>query len=276
MLKVGQLNKLKVVRGTSVGFYLSDEEENDVLLPIKYIPENLSVGDEIDVFIYRDSEDRIIATTLEPFVKLNEYALLKVKAVTKIGAFLDWGLEKDLFVPFREQNQKLKDGDYTVIYLYLDEATDRLVGSCKVNKYFEKEDIDLEPGQEVSLLVFEKTDLGFNCIINNKYKGLVYQNEIFQRLAWGDIVTGYVKTIREDKRIDLSLQKPGIDSIEPNANKILQRLKLIGGVLNLGDKSEPIEILSELEMSKKVFKKAIGNLYKQKLIEISDFSIKLL
>lgn len=275
MIKVGEINNLRVLRGTSVGMYLGDEEDNDVLLPNKYIPDGLIVGDFIDVFIYRDSEDRIIATTLQPKINLNEFACLRVSAVSHFGAFIDWGLEKDLLVPFREQNKKLEVGDWAIIYLYLDQETERLVGSCKVNKYLEKENIDLKVGQEVDLLIFEKTDMGLNAVINNRYKGLLYQNEIFQRVAWGDNLKGYIKNIREDNRIDLSLQKQGYVNVEPNSQKILEKLKENEGFLPLNDKSESIDIMSMLEMSKKTFKKAVGALYKQKLITIEDDGIRL-
>ena len=276
MLKVGQQNILKVLRGTSVGFFLGDEEGNDVLLPHKYIPEGLNIGDEIDVFLYRDSEDRIIATTLEPLVKLNQFACLQVSAATNIGAFLDWGLEKDLFVPFREQNQKLREGDYSVVYLYLDESTDRLVGSCRLNRHFEFENIELKEGEEVNLLILDKTDLGFNVAVNHKYRGLIYENEIFQRVAWGDTVKGYVKIVREDGKIDISLQKQGFEnSIEPNSQKVLDILKANDGHMPFNDKSDSVEIQSQFEMSKKAFKRAIGGLYKQKLILIEEDGIKL-
>jgi len=277
MLKVGQQNILKVLRGTSVGFYLGDDENNDVLLPHKYIPEGLNVGEEIDVFLYRDSEDRIIATTIEPLIKLNQFACLQVSAATGIGAFLNWGLEKDLFVPFREQNQKLREGDYTVVYLYLDEDTDRLVGSCRLNRHFEFEDIELKEGEEVDLLILDKTDLGFNVAVNHKYRGLIYENEIFQRIAWGDSIKGFVKAVREDGKIDISLQKQGYLNInEPNARKILETLQANGGELALSDKSDSSEIQGALEMSKKAFKRAIGSLYKQKLITIEPEGIKLI
>jgi len=275
MFNLGVKNTLRILRGTSVGMYLGDEEGNDVLLPKKYIPDDVIVGDDIEVFIYRDSEDRIIATTLEPKVQLNEFAYLQVMAVTGIGAFLDWGLEKDLFVPFKEQNKKLATGDWCAVYVYLDEETDRLVGSCKVNKFFEKENLELEIGQEVDLLVFEETNLGLNAVINNKYKGLIYENEIFQRIKLGTRTKGYIKNIREDKLIDVSLQKQGYANIEPNAEKILEKLKANNGFLDVTDKSDANYIMYQLEMSKKTFKKAVGGLYKQRLIRIEDDGIYL-
>lgn len=275
MLDLGVKNTLRILRGTGVGMFLGDDEGNDVLLPKKYIPDDVIVGDDIEVFIYRDSEDRIIATTLEPKIQLNEFAYLQVKAVTQVGAFLDWGLEKDLFVPFREQNKKMEVDKWYAVYLYLDEDTDRLVASCKVNRFFEKENIDLTIGQEVDILVFEETDLGMNAVINNRYKGLIYENEIFQRIKIGTRTKAYVKNIRDDKRIDLSLQKQGYANVEPNAERILEKLKANNGFLDVTDKSDANYIMYQLEMSKKTFKKAVGALYRQRLIRIEDDGIYL-
>jgi predicted RNA-binding protein (virulence factor B family) len=276
-MEVGKYNTLQILRGTSVGMYLGDEEGNDVLLPHKYIPENAQIGETIDVFIYRDSEDRLIATTLKPLILLNQFAILEVVAATQFGAFLDWGLEKDLFVPFKEQNHKLQKGQYVPVYLYLDEQTDRVVASAKVHKYFKNLDgVDLDEGQEVDLLVFEKTELGHNVVVNNLYKGLVYENETFRRLAWGDTTKGYVKLVRDEGKIDISLQPLGfLKTLEPNQKAILDKLQQSGGTLNLSDSSDPIEIQEVLEMSKKAFKKAIGVLYKDKKILIKDDSIVL-
>jgi predicted RNA-binding protein (virulence factor B family) len=276
-MEVGKYNSLQILRGTSVGMYLGDEEGNDVLLPHKYIPENAQIGETIEVFIYRDSEDRLIATTLKPLILLNQFAILEVVAATQFGAFLDWGLEKDLFVPFKEQNHKLQKGQYVPVYLYLDEQTDRVVASAKVHKYFKNLDgVDLDEGQEVDLLVFEKTELGHNVVVNNLYKGLVYENETFRRLAWGDTTKGYVKLIRDEGKIDISLQPLGfLKTLEPNQKAILDKLQQSGGTLNLSDSSDPIEIQEVLEMSKKAFKKAIGVLYKDKKILIKDDSIVL-
>lgn len=275
MLHLGIKNTLRILRGTTVGMFLGDDEENDVLLPKKYVPEDAVVGDDIEVFIYKDSEDRIIATTLEPKIYLNQFACLQVKAVTAIGAFLDWGLEKDLFVPFREQNKKMEEGKWYAVYLYLDEDTERLVASCKVNRYFEKENIDLQIGQEVDLLIFEETDMGLNAIINNKYKGLLYENEIFQRIKVGTQIKGFVKNIREDNRVDLSLQKQGYENVEPNAERILTKLKNNNGFLDITDKSDANYVMYQLEMSKKTFKKAVGALYRQRIIRLEEDGIYL-
>lgn len=276
-MEVGKYNILQVLRATSVGLYLGDSEGNDVLLPHKYIPENIEMGQELEVFIYRDSEDRLIATTLTPAILRDQFAILEVVATSSIGAFLDWGLEKDLFVPFKEQNHKLQKGQWVPVYLYLDEETDRLVASARINKFFRNhENIDLEENQKVDILVFEKTDLGYNVIINNLYKGLIYENEIFRRLAWGDQTTGYIKTIREDGKIDVSLQPLGfLNARDENARIILEKLENNGGVLHLSDASDPLDIQEQLGMSKKAFKKAIGGLYREGLITLSGASIEV-
>lgn len=276
MLQVGQINTLKVLRGTSVGFYLGNEEGDEVLLPHKYIPEEATIGNELAVFIYKDSEDRVIATNLTPAAKVNEFACLRVAATTSIGAFMEWGLEKDLLVPFKEQAHKLEADDWAVVYIYLDETTERLVGSTKINKFFKNnENITLEIGEEVSLLLYETTDLGYKVIINNAYRGMIYHNEIFQTVSWGDTTKGFVKDIRPDFLVDCSLQLVGHKSIDPNADKILHYLKENDGFLALTDASSPIEIQEILEMSKKNFKKAVGNLYKKRIIVIENEGIRL-
>lgn len=278
MIAIGKHNLLKVKKETPQGYYLiqeNDELEEEVLLPNKYIPEDLKVGDEINVFIYNDSEDRIIATTLEPKLLLDSFGALEVKDVNQFGAFMDWGLEKDLMVPFKEQNKKMAVGRKYIVYAFLDEETERIIASGKINKFVESEPEDLEEGQEVDLLIADTTDIGVNVIINNRYKGLVYKNELFKNVRLGDRTKGFIKQIREDDRIDVSLEKQGYANVEPNAEKILNALKENEGFLGLTDKSDPTDIQAELEMSKKTFKKAIGALYKQKLIELGDEGIFL-
>ena len=247
-----------------------------MLLPNKYIPQDVKEGDEIEVFVYKDSEDRPVATTLTPKIQRHDFAFLEVKDVNNYGAFLDWGLEKDLMVPFFEQAVKMEAGKSYVVYLFLDQETDRLVATSKVEDFLEDEDIELEEGQEVDLLVYKKTDLGYKVIINNLFEGLIYHNEIFQPVQIGDKLKGYIKTLREDKKIDVILQKTGYKNIiEPNSEKILEAIKKHDGFLPLNDKSSPDEIYKSLGMSKKVFKKAIGALYKQKVIIIEKDGIYL-
>ncbi|MDB5255356.1 MAG: hypothetical protein JWM14_51 [Chitinophagaceae bacterium] len=276
MIEIGKHNRLIVLRNTSVGLYLGDQEGQDILLPIKYIPEGIDINDEIDVFVYRDSEDRLIATTLEPRIKLNGFASLRVKDVNDFGAFLDWGLEKDLMVPYREQTTRMRVGQYQIVYLYVDETTGRLAATNKLDRFLEEESEDLTEGQQVDLLVWTETDLGYNVIINQKYKGLLYKNQIFSVVEPGDEVTGYIKHVREDRKIDVSLQQQGFANIEVNAQVVLDRLKKNKGFLPLTDNSSPEDIMDELQMSKKTFKKAIGTLYKQKLIVLEDKGISLL
>ena len=275
-MEVGLKNNLRVDRFTDPGAYLLDDENNEVLLPNKYIPEGLKEGEDLEVFVYLDSEDRIIATTLEPYVYLNSFACLKVKDVNNIGAFLDWGLEKDLFVPFKEQGKKLEIGQDVVVFMYKDFQTDRLVASTKLDSFVLNDECELEEGQEVDLLIANRTDLGRNAIIDNEYIGLIYKNEIFQDLYIGDKIKGYVKKIREEGKIDIALQKQGVQNIDDASQKVLTILKDNNGSMEVSDKSAPEEIKALFSMSKKSFKKAIGSLYKSKIIKIEDNKITLL
>lgn len=275
MINIGEQNILTILRETDNGFYLIDKEENEVLLPNAYIKEGWAIGDEVTVFVFTDSEDRLTATTVIPKIKLDDFALLRVNEVNNIGAFLDWGLPKDLFVPFKEQKIKMKEDKHYVVTMYLDYESERLVASSKIDSFLEFEDINLKEGQEVEVIVYERTPLGFNCIINKLYKGLIYENEVFRNLNIGEHTTGYIKTIREDNKIDVSLQKVGYVAQDENQEKILNILKGDAGYIGLTDKSKPEEIYEELKMSKKAFKKAIGGLYKQKLVWLKRDGIYL-
>lgn len=266
---------LTAKRRTLNGYYLVDDEENEVLLPNKYVPTGMKPDDEISVFIFKDSEDRLTATTIKPKILLNEFSVLDVVDVNPVGAFLDWGLEKDLLVPYSEQVEKMKVGRNYPVYLYMDDKTQRLVATGKINRILERDEITVETGEEVELLICNSTDIGINVIINNLHPGLLYDNELFQAVTPGERIMGYVKHIRPDKKIDVTLQKQGYENVEPNAMKILERLKDNNGFLNLTDKSDPVIILAKLEMSKKLFKKAIGSLYKQRLIRIDKDGIYL-
>jgi predicted RNA-binding protein (virulence factor B family) len=266
---------MEVLRDTSSGLFLGDDKGLDVLLPGKYIPPGTQVGDTLRVFIYRDSEDRPVATTEEPKILLHQFALLKAVMVNEFGAFLDWGLEKHLFVPYREQLLKMVEERFYLVYMYLDEQTDRLVASAKLNRFLNNDDLDLRTGDEVDLIVWTQTDLGMNVIVNNRYKGLLYANELFAQIRPGDRMKGYVKNIREDNKMDITLQKQGFENIEPNAARILDILKSNGGFLGLNDNSSPNEIASQLEISKKTFKKAIGTLYRKKLIVLEEAGLRL-
>ncbi len=274
MIEIGQYNTLKIVRDTSVGLYLTDGNE-DILLPNKYVPRSFEMGDELAVFVYLDHEERLTATTLKPYITLNDFAYLRVNYLNKFGAFMDWGLEKDLFVPFKEQARPMEKGKRYLIYMYLDDKSKRLVGSSRISRFLDNENLTVETGEEVDLIVSHITDMGINVIINGQHKGLLYKDEVYEDLRTGDRVKGFIKTIRPDNKIDVTLQKAGFEGIEPNAEKILEELRESRGFLRLNDDSHPEDIKTVLKMSKKAFKKAIGTLYKQKLIEIKEEGIYL-
>lgn len=276
MVNLGEYNNLKIVRQTLAGLHLTDAEgSEEVLLPNKYGSKPWEPGEALQVFVFKDSEDNLVATTATPLIKLNEFAFLQVQDVNEFGAFLNWGLDKDLFVPFREQPAKMLPGKWYIVYLYLDEQTDRLVASGRYQRFFQQKFILLKDGQEVDLLIDNPTELGVNVIIDNLYEGLVYANEIYGAVRRGDRCKGYVKRVREDGKIDVSLQKPGFAKIEPEGEKILALLKTKQGYLPYTDKSDPDDIAQFFQMSKKTFKKAIGTLYKQRLIRLEEDGIYL-
>lgn len=278
MLHIGQYNTLKILRDTKVGLFLGSEEtqDDDVLLPNKYVPKEFHIGDDLTVFIYLDHEERPVATTLKPYIKLNEFAHLKVNYINKFGAFMNWGLEKDLFVPFKEQARPMEEGKRYLVYCFMDEKTNRLVASSKTQQFLDNEEISVENGEEVDLIVSHITEAGINVIINEKHRGLAYKNEVFEEVKPGIRMKGYIKNIRPDGKIDVSLRKLGVEAIEPSSQIILDELKSNRGFLGLNDNSHPEDIRTVLKMSKKVFKKAVGNLYRQKLIEIKEDGIYLL
>jgi len=275
MIAIGEYNELQVLRDTSSGLFLGDNAGQDVLLPGKYIPVGTQVGDKLKVFIYKDSEDRPVATTETPKVTLHRFAMLKAVMVNEIGAFLDWGLEKHLFVPYREQNKKMEEGRYYMIYLFLDEQTDRLVASAKINQFLDNETLTVRTGDAAEILIWEKTDLGYNVIVNQLHKGLIYDNEVFTEIIPGQTVNGFIRNIREDRKLDISLQQQGYGQVEPSAQKLLDVLKANKGFLDLGDDSPPELITRRLQMSKKTFKKAVGALYRKKLIVLKEDGIHL-
>ena len=275
MLKIGEYHTLKIDRETKVGLFLVNETD-DVLLPNKYVPNDYKIGDDLTVFVYLDHEERPVATTLKPFITLNSFAVLKVNYINKFGAFLNWGMEKDLFVPFKEQARPMEKDKRYIVTMYLDKQTGRLAASSKINQFLDKEPLDVEVGQEVDLMVSHITEIGINVIINGKFRGLAYQNEVFETVSPGYKTKGYIKTIRPDGKIDVSFQKQGFEAIDDSAQQVLEALKQNDGVLRLNDNSHPEEIKSVMKMSKKTFKKAIGSLYKQKLIDINNEGIQLL
>lgn len=275
-MQLGKINTLKILRETSVGLFLGDDEGNDVLLPNKFVPKVYRIDDMLNVFIFRDSDNRITATTQIPKILLNEFAYLEVVANTEVGSFVDWGLDKQLMVPFREQKVPLDMGKKYIVHLYLDKRTDRLVATTNIHKFIEESAYGLKDGDTVDVLFYEKTQLGWNVIVNNQFKGLVYDNDIFKTVKFGFRTRAYVKKIRPDGKLDITLQKQGYAVVEPNADKILKLLRMTGGYLNLNDNSDPEEIKEKLQMSKKTFKKAIGALYKDRIIKLEPYGIRLI
>jgi hypothetical protein len=276
---VGKRLNLEVLRSTEIGLFLDtiNREHNGILLPKRYVPRGIEVGDFIDVFIYKDSEGRIIATRLEPYVNIGEFAYLTVNKVESYGAFLDWGLPKDLFVPVSQQRSMMIDKGIYLVYAYIDEQTDRIAATAKINRHLKDETEGLEIGQQVDLLICDETELGIRVIVNNTFWGLIFHNEIFQVLSKGQKTIGYVKAIRDsDQKIDITLKKKGMEEVKDARSQIIEALHDANGFLPLHDKSSPENIYEVLEMSKKIFKKAIGNLYKDKMIEIKKDGIHLL
>ena len=275
-IELGQYNRLRVVKAVDFGMYLDGGDEGEILLPTRYVPQGCKPGDELNVFLYLDSEERLIATTQTPLVKVGEFACLEVKWVNQYGAFLDWGLMKDLFVPFREQKSKMEVGRRYVVHAHLDEESYRIVASAKVEHYLSKERAPHEPGQEVDLLIWQKTDLGWKAIIDNRYAGLLYESEVFRPLSMGMRTTAYVKQVREDGKIDLTLQQPGRSGVEGFAETLLEHIRRHGGHTSLCDKTPAEEIYALFGVSKKIFKKAVGDLYRRRLVTLDDGGITLL
>lgn len=275
MINIGAYNTLKILRDTDPGLFLGDDEDNDVLLPNKYVPEQFEIGEEVTVFVYLDHEERLVATTLKPHIKPGEFALLRCNYTNQFGAFLDWNLEKDLFCPFKEQAFKMRKGDWYLVYCYIDEETDRLVASSKTNSFLSNKELSVNQFDEVDLIVSHPSEIGMNVIVNELHLGLIYKDDLYKEISVGDRLKGIVKKVRSDNKMDISLGQIGYRNIEPNAKLILQELEDNSGFLALTDKSDPEEIKEILQMSKKVFKKALGTLYKQRVITLKEDGIYL-
>jgi predicted RNA-binding protein (virulence factor B family) len=273
---LGEYNELKLDRFTTVGAYLVDPEGNDVLLPSKYLVQGNKVGDILTVFLYKDSEDRLIATTYTPDIYLNEFAWLQCTDVNFYGAFVAWGIEKDLMVPFKEQLMKMEAGKRYLVYLYLDEATQRLVATMKYKKRFALSTEGLEIGQEVDLLIGEAAEIGRDVIVNHAYKGMIYKNDIVKELRTGKVTKGYIYNIREDLKLDIRLTKDGYTKVSNEVDQLLEIIMKNGGYLGLNDASDPDEVRERVGMSKKTFKKAVGALLKERKIILSDDGIELI
>lgn len=274
-IRLGDYNQMKVVKKVDFGLYLDGGDEGEILLPARYVPENCKPGDELTVFVYLDQDERPVATTETPRAKVGDFAYLRVAWVNEYGAFLDWGLMKDLFCPFREQKMRMKKDNYYIVYIKLDEESYRLMATAKIEHYFAPEPPKYIHGDEVDLLVWQKTDLGFKVIIDNCYPGLVYDDQIFRPLKTGDRLIGFIDNVRPDGKIDVTLQPTGRRLTEEFSNTLLNYLYDNNGHCNLGDKS-PAELIADtFKVSKKTFKKAVGDLYRRKLITIGDDGITL-
>ncbi len=276
MVEIGKLNNLIALKKVDFGVYFDGEELGEILLPEKYVPKDLNTGDVIEVFIYRDSENRPIATTEKPEAVVGEFAFLKVVSVTKYGAFFDWGLPKNLMVPYREQKQIVEEGRSYIVYIYLDERSQRITGSTKLDQFLDLTPVEFNEGDEVDLFIYDKTNIGYKAIIEGTHSGILYDNEVFQKLEMGQHIKGYIRKIREDDKIDLRLQKSGYENVDDVMGKILAKLKDQDGFIPVNDKSPP-EVISEIfGISKKTFKKSIGALYKKRLIVMDHEGIKLI
>lgn len=278
MLQVGQYNELRVVKTVDFGVYLDGEDAGEILLPLRYVPNLTAVDDILRVFIYRDSEDRLIATTEEPLATVGQVARMQCTQLTSVGAFMDWGLMKDLLVPYSEQDLKAEEGKFYLTYVYLDNTTQRIVGSFKLRKHIGKGDLPTyNVGDQVSIVIGQTSDLGTTVVVDHQYFGLIYRNETYRKLYHGDILKAYVKHVREDGKIDISLQPIGFDIANATAvERISRALDRANGFLPLTDKTDAEVIYQSVQMSKKAFKKAVGTLYKERKITIEPEGIRSL
>lgn len=274
-IKLGKYNQLEVVKEVDFGVYLNGDEDGEILLPKRYVPEGTKPGDILNVFIYLDMEERLVATTLQPYVQVGEFACLQVAWVNQFGAFLDWGLMKDLFVPFREQKMKMQKGKRYVVHVHLDEESYRIVASAKVEHYLSTEKPEYQLGQEVNVMVWQRTDLGYKVIVENQFSGMLFHNEVFQPLEAGMHLSAFVKQVRPDGKIDLELQKTGARKVDDFSEVLLQYIKDNDGFTPLNDKTDAEVIYQTFGVSKKTFKKAVGDLYKKRLVVLEEGGIRL-
>ena len=275
MAEIGRINTLTVKRMRDYGAHLDGGASGDIILPKKYVPKECRPGDKIEVFVYEDREEHLRATTQKPYATVGQFAELRVAANTSAGSFLDWGMEKDLLVPKREQQTKMAEGKSYIVFVFLDKKTNRIAASSKLDKFLDLQSPNYEVGEAVDLLICDKTDLGYKVIVNNSHWGIIYKNEVFQKLHMGQQPKGYIKLIREDLKIDICLQQSGYQKIDDISRNILKTIKDLGGNIAVTDKSPPKEIYDLFGISKKTFKKAIGTLYKKRFITIDTRGIKL-
>lgn len=276
MVEIGKYNELQVVRETENGVYLDGGDHGEILMPQKFVTDEVKESGSARVFVYTDSEDRLVATTETPVAMVGEFAMMKVVANSRFGAFLDWGLPKDLLVPFREQKVKMTEGNSYLVYVYLDLQTNRIAASAKLDKYLDNTPPEYETGQEVDLIIVDETDLGYKAIINLEHWGMLYKNQIFGSLSYGQQTKGYISKVRNDEKIDLILDKPGYEKVDAISEKILNELRENNGFMAVSDKSSPEMIKAMFGISKKNFKKALGGLYKKRIISFESDGIRLI
>lgn len=275
MIEIGKINKLRIVKEVDFGLYLDGGNAGEILLPKRYVPQKFEMEEIVEVFIYKDSEDRLIATTEIPYAMEGEFALLKTVSVDKVGAFMDWGLMKDLLVPFNEQQVRMEQGKKYIVRVFLDEKTQRIAASTRIEKFLDKTSPIYSKDQEVDILIVNQTEIGYKVIINNSHTGVIYKNELYKPIERGQRIKAFIKKVREDNKIDVCLNKPGYEKIDLLTDRIIEMLKDNNGFLPLNDKSDSDEIYEMFNESKKTFKKAIGALYKKKKIFIKEDGIRL-
>ena len=275
-IRLGRYNQLEIVKEVDFGVYLDGDEDGEILLPKRYVPQGCQVGDILNVFIYLDMEERLVATTIEPYAQVGDFAYLQVAWVNQYGAFLEWGLMKDLFVPFREQKEKMVKGKSYLVYIYIDDESFRIMASAKIEHFLSDEFPEYQNDECVDILVWKRTDLGFKVIVDNQYSGLIYKSDIFQPISVGMSLKAYIKQVREDGKIDLTLQKSGMEKVANFSQDLYQYVKMNQGFVSMNDKTDAELIYKTFGVSKKTFKKAVGDLYKKRLIKIEPNGLRLL
>ena len=274
-IRLGRYNQLEIVKEVDFGVYLDGDEDGEILLPKRYVPQGCQVGDILNVFIYLDMEERLVATTIEPYAQVGDFAYLQVAWVNQYGAFLDWGLMKDLFVPFREQKEKMVKGKSYLVYIYIDDESFRIMASAKIEHFLSDEFPEYQNDECVDILVWKRTDLGFKVIVDNQYSGLIYKSDIFQPISVGMSLKAYIKQVREDGKIDLTLQKSGMEKVANFSQDLYQYVKMNQGFVSMNDKTDAELIYKTFGVSKKTFKKAVGDLYKKRLVVLEEGGIRL-
>lgn len=274
--QIGRTCTLEVLRLVSIGAYLEWSDEAGVLLPLRYMPEGLAVGDQVEVFVYHDNEGRPIATTMKPIAEVGQTALMECVSLSSSGAFMGWGIHKDLFVPYAEQRGRMQEGRYYIVHLYIDHLSGKIVGSAKLNKHIGNTLPSYRPGEEVSALIAETNDVGYRAIVNHRHWGIIYASDVDEDLRHGDMLTAYIHRVREDGRLDLGLRPVGYDRVEGDATRLVRLMRGNKGILAVGDKSPAEEVMRLTGLSKKSFKMAVGSLYREQRVRLTPTSVTLI